>query len=64
MNKCKTRMGARLLRANLFQPLNDLRTLEARLEAVESLATEESLLSQIGEKTGELCDFDRIIATL
>ncbi|KAI9001578.1 muts domain V-domain-containing protein [Gaertneriomyces semiglobifer] len=43
INKTGTPMGARLLRMNILQPLNDLATIETRLDAVEELCQSEEM---------------------
>ncbi|KAK1924352.1 DNA mismatch repair protein MutS [Papiliotrema laurentii] len=38
LNRCYTPMGARLLRSNLLQPINDQEVIERRLDAIHELA--------------------------
>ncbi|KAJ3230339.1 MutS protein msh4 [Chytriomyces hyalinus] len=47
LNSCQTGMGARLLRMNVLQPLNDLETINCRLNAVEDLKSNQAVLKRI-----------------
>ncbi|GAB4817899.1 hypothetical protein N2152v2_004945 [Parachlorella kessleri] len=48
LDKTKTRAGARLLRANLLQPLRDIGTLNLRYDCIEELLAQDELLHSIG----------------
>jgi DNA mismatch repair protein MSH4 len=43
LNQTLTPMGSRLLRSNILQPLTETETLEARLDALEELTTNEEM---------------------
>jgi DNA mismatch repair protein MSH4 len=43
LNQTLTPMGSRLLRSNILQPLTEAETLEARLDALEELTTNEEM---------------------
>jgi len=53
LNSTKTIGGSRLLRANLLQPLKDIETINARLDCLDELTSNETLffgLSQVLQK--------------
>ena len=60
LDKTKTRAGARLLRANLLQPLRDIGTLNLRYDCIEELLAQDELLGNIGACLAQLPhDLDR-----
>ncbi|KAI9772292.1 MAG: MutS protein msh4 [Geoglossum simile] len=52
LNQTLTPMGSRLLRSNILQPLTEIETLEARLDALEELTTNEEMF--FGTRQGRL----------
>ncbi|MFQ3566510.1 MAG: DNA mismatch repair protein MutS [Aggregatilineales bacterium] len=60
LDRTTTAMGARLLRAWINQPLLDLRRLNARLDAVEALATDELLRAELAERLRGISDLERL----
>lgn len=60
LNRTKTKAGARLLRANLLQPLRDIATLNLRLDAVQELLGRDELAGNVAACLGQLPpDLDR-----
>eukprot|EP01018_Ginkgo_biloba_P001943 Gb_27667 [translate_table: standard] len=62
LNTTKTIGGSRLLRANLLQPLKDIETINARLDCLDELTSNEKLffgLSQVLQKFPK--DTDRVL---
>ncbi|CAZ85019.1 unnamed protein product [Tuber melanosporum] len=59
-----TAMGARLLRASILQPLTDLSTLNARLDAVEEFTQHEEMFSQARQALKPFLDMDRLLTAL
>ena len=60
MNRTKTKCGAKLLRANLLQPLTDLATISLRQDAVQELCANTELGSDLKEMLKQLPpDLDR-----
>ena len=60
LDRTRTRAGARLLRANLLQPLRDAATLNLRLDAIEELLSVPERLADIGTCLARLPkDLDR-----
>ncbi|MCL4246908.1 MAG: DNA mismatch repair protein MutS [Anaerolineae bacterium] len=60
LDRTITAMGARLLRTWISQPLLDLRRLNARLDAVESLAQYEMLRAEVREALRGVTDLERL----
>ncbi|KAJ3294533.1 MutS protein msh4 [Rhizoclosmatium sp. JEL0117] len=61
---CQTSMGSRLVRMNVLQPLNDLETIEARLDAVQALKENPHALSGLRTCLKESVDMDSLITSL
>ena len=60
MNRTKTKCGAKLLRANLLQPLTDLATISLRQDAIQEMCGNTELGSDLKEMLGQLPpDLDR-----
>ncbi len=60
LNCTKTVGGARLLRANLLQPLTSLDTLQVRQDAVQELVSNDDLAFSIGQGLSQMPkDLDR-----
>jgi DNA mismatch repair protein MutS len=57
-----TGMGGRLLRARMLRPSLDQAEIEARLDAVEELAKETILRSELRKALGEVLDIERLLA--
>ena len=64
LDTCVTAMGARLLRTWMLQPLLDIRRLNARLDAVESLTQDEALRLEIRENLRHISDIERLVNRL
>ncbi|KAJ2766122.1 MutS protein msh4, partial [Coemansia nantahalensis] len=59
-----TKMGGRLLRANILQPLTDLNTIYARQNAVLEILDNEELFFFLSARLEEVPDIDSTIASL
>lgn len=64
LDTCVTAMGARLLRTWMLQPLLDLRRLNARLDAVESLTRDEPIRLELRENLRHISDIERLVNRL
>ncbi|MCA9885169.1 MAG: DNA mismatch repair protein MutS, partial [Anaerolineae bacterium] len=64
LDRTITAMGARLLRTWITQPLLELRRLNARLDAVEALSSDEVLRQELAETLGYVSDIERLINRL
>lgn len=64
LDRTVTAMGARLLRQWISQPLLDVRRLNARLDAVTSLATDEILRAELREALRQVSDLERLVNRL
>ena len=62
LDKTKTAMGARLLRAYLEQPLIDKKQIEARLDAVEELKGNMIGREELREYLNPIYDLERLIS--
>lgn len=63
LNQTKTVGGARLLRANLLQPLTSLETLRMRQDAVQELVGNDDLAFTVGQGLSQMPkDLDRWVA--
>lgn len=60
LDKTGTAMGARLLRSWLERPLMDIEQINARLDAVEELLNNYTLLTNLSEKLKNIYDLERI----
>jgi DNA mismatch repair protein MutS len=60
LDRTVTAMGARLLRTWINQPLLDIHRLNARLDAVEALAAEESLRAELRNALKMVSDIERL----
>lgn len=60
LDRTVTSMGARLLRTWMSQPLLDLKRLNARLDAVEALASDEALRAEMHEALRGVSDLERL----
>lgn len=57
-------MGSRLLRSSLFQPLSDIETLNARLDAVEQLLEQEEVFYGLCAVLPSMADLDQLVTHL
>jgi DNA mismatch repair protein MSH2 len=65
MNKCRTPMGKRLLKAWLKQPLTDIEEIQRRMDVVESFVIDSSMRSDInGLHLRGMPDIDRLTRKL
>lgn len=64
LNSTLTKMGERVLRNNIFQPLTDKDSIIMRLEAVKELVDNQSLLDELRVSIKGLQDLDKIFAIL
>lgn len=64
LDKTKTAHGARMLRQWLIEPLNSLKPIEARLDAVEEIKSKPALLSDLRNMLDKIYDFQRITAKI
>jgi DNA mismatch repair protein MutS len=64
LDKTATAMGARLLRTWMLQPLLDVKKLNARLDAVESLTKDEALRIELRENLQYVSDIERLVNRL
>lgn len=60
LDRTVTAMGARLLRSWINQPLLDLKRLNARLDAVEALTTQEALRVELHDCLRSVSDLERL----
>ncbi|MGQ9908634.1 MAG: DNA mismatch repair protein MutS [Candidatus Flexifilum sp.] len=60
LDRTITAMGARLLRTWISQPLLDVRRLNARLDAVEALTTDEALRAELRDHLRAVSDLERL----
>ena len=60
LDRTVTSMGARLLRSWINQPLLDIRRLNARLDAVEALAGDDTLRAELREYLRSVSDLERL----
>ncbi|OLL23713.1 MutS 4 [Neolecta irregularis DAH-3] len=64
LNATVTPMGARLLRANVLQPLTDVSTINARLDAVQELLENEDMFFGVQTALKSFPDLDRLLTSL
>ena len=64
LNRCETRMGARLLSRWLLAPLMDLAAITARLDAVEALLGDAGLRETLGGLLKRATDLERLVGRL
>lgn len=64
LNSTLTKMGERVLRNNILQPLTDKDSITMRLEAVKELTVNESLLDDLRHDLRGLQDLDRLFTLL
>ncbi len=60
LDRTVTAMGARLLRTWISQPLLDLKRLNARLDAVEALTSDEALRTDLRDRLRAVSDLERL----
>ena len=64
LNETLTRMGLRLLRSNILQPLTDEDTLNTRYDALEELATKEEMFYATRQALKPFLDVDKVLTAL
>ncbi|KAH8147392.1 uncharacterized protein LAJ45_08548 [Morchella importuna] len=64
LNNTLTPMGARLLRSNVLQPLTNVSTLNARLDALEEFTQHEDMFFQARQALKPFLDMDRLLTSL
>lgn len=64
LNNTLTAMGARLLRSNILQPLTDVGTLNARLDALQEFTQHEEMFFQARQALKPFLDMDRVLTAL
>lgn len=64
MNHTKTSMGARILRANLLQPLTRLENLTRRQDAVEELCRNVDIITECQQKLNVFEDMDKLLTAM
>eukprot|EP00808_Paulinella_micropora_P018136 g61784.t1 len=64
LNRCLTPSGSSLLRSNLLQPLNDLGTIEQRLNSVDELLSAGDLYFEIVVNLPKFPDLGSLVAAL
>lgn len=64
LNNTLTAMGARLLRSNILQPLTDISTLNARLDALEEFTQHEEMFFQTRQALKPFLDMDRLLTAV
>lgn len=64
LNNTLTAMGARLLRSNVLQPLTDVSTLNARLDALEEFTQHEEMFFQTRQALKQFLDMDRLLTAV
>lgn len=64
LNSTLTKMGERVLRNNILQPLTDKDSIIMRLEAVKELTTKDSLMDDLRMSLRGLQDLDRLFTLL
>ncbi|MEI6564388.1 MAG: DNA mismatch repair protein MutS [bacterium] len=64
LDQTKTPMGARLMRDWILRPLADVKGIERRLDAVEALMRDRTLLHELRDRLGGIRDLERLVARL
>jgi DNA mismatch repair protein MutS len=64
LDHTRTPMGARMLRAWLTRPLRQAEAIRCRLDAVDRLTKQRTLLNELRESLGTVRDLERLIARL
>ncbi len=64
LDETKTPMGARLMREWILRPLADVKAINRRLDAVEALMKDRTLLHDIRERLTGIRDLERLVARL
>lgn len=63
LNKCTTKMGQRLLRTSIRQPLTNVESIKLRLESVTELISQENMLFAIKNVLKKFPDLDKLFAS-
>ena len=64
LDKTRTAMGARLLKAWISEPLKDVNEINRRLDAVEELILDPLIQNNLNEALNEVYDFERLAARI
>ena len=64
LDSTKTAMGGRLLRDWLLRPLNDLKQINARHDAVDLMVNNQTYLRSVRDVLGEIKDVERLISRI
>jgi DNA mismatch repair protein MutS len=64
LDETRTPMGARLMREWILRPLAEVRGIEGRLDAVEALTRDRTLLHEIRDRFSGIRDLERLVARL
>jgi DNA mismatch repair protein MutS len=64
LDRTRTPMGARLLKRWINQPLNMVRPIQQRLEAVDDLVQQQRIRSEVSEILGGIGDLERLITRI
>jgi len=64
LDETKTPMGARLMREWILRPLAEVQGIERRLDAVEALMRDRTLLHNVRERLTGIRDLERLVARL
>ena len=62
LDRTKTPMGGRMLKRWIVLPLKNLKPIEDRLEAVQSLISEENVEYELSERLKDIYDLERLIS--
>ncbi|MEI6516764.1 MAG: hypothetical protein WCO77_12375, partial [bacterium] len=64
LDETRTPMGARMMRDWILRPLADVRRIEQRLDAVEGLTRDRTLLREVRDEFAGIRDLERLVARL
>jgi DNA mismatch repair protein MSH6 len=64
LNRCVTPFGKRMLKQWVCHPLADSARINARLDAVESLLAQQSIMSQFSDSLSRMPDLERLISRI
>ncbi|KAI5955391.1 MSH4 [Candida margitis] len=63
LNRCTTKMGQRLLRTSIIQPLTNVDSIKLRLESVTELISQETILIRVKYVLKRFPDLDKLFAS-
>ena len=61
INRTKTKVGERLLRSNLLRPINEIATLNTRLDVVDFFTQHKHVYNSIAKKLAEIPEIDSML---